>query len=611
MNKFHIIFLLGILMTGTPFAQDNVGIGTTTPHPQAILELVSSNQGFLMSRMNVADTAVAGMGQQGMMFFAQDVQAFLFYDGTSWQSISTGVNYWGENGTDIFNLNTGGVGIGTNSTALMLQVAQNLAGANPVMAIENQNSSGDVSYGFLNSGSATSYTMGVDGSDANKFKISNNPSLGTNDRLTLDGGSVGIGTNTPVNSLDINGSVAIGSGYAGSTAAFSNGLIIEGDVGIGATTQIGAGRLTISESVAAYSGMYINTLAAGRPFYGYALGGAGIGWTYVDGTDANKWKLNLSGDRLTITTTGLMGIGTTTPVNTLDIEGGLAVGATYSGSSTAPTNGAIIEGNVGIGTNLPTSQLHLNTVNATSLRLSNTNTSNGVNAATIELLEDNLVFGTNALGSRIRYDGSTNNLVLEMGNGATVNTGLTIARSTGNVSLANGAGINEFSIDGTLGDNSNTAVPTEAAVRTYVSNSTPEIAFGAYRSSSLSVPTATSTEVIFNLEEYDFGADYNTSTGRFVVPLSGLYQFNAAFTFSSGGIATGNQYVIDLEVNGSRIKYVSHPTGPVSWYTLHISSALQLTVGDQVGISVYQNTGSNRTILTGSFYTWFNGYKVK
>lgn len=50
---------------------------------------------------------------------------------------------------------------------------------------------------------------------------------------------------------------------------------------------------------------------------------------------------------------GNSGFGVSIPVNKLDIEGAVAIGASYSGSSTAPANGAIIEGNVGIGTASP------------------------------------------------------------------------------------------------------------------------------------------------------------------------------------------------------------------------------------------------------------------
>ena len=54
------------------------------------------------------------------------------------------------------------------------------------------------------------------------------------------------------------------------------------------------------------------------------------------------------------------GIGTSSPQNFLDVEGGVAIGATYSGTNTAPTNGLIIEGNTGIGTESPNTSLDVN-----------------------------------------------------------------------------------------------------------------------------------------------------------------------------------------------------------------------------------------------------------
>ena len=50
---------------------------------------------------------------------------------------------------------------------------------------------------------------------------------------------------------------------------------------------------------------------------------------------------------------GNVGIGTTVPLNKLDIAGASAIGSDYAGAYTAPTNGEIIEGNVGIGTTGP------------------------------------------------------------------------------------------------------------------------------------------------------------------------------------------------------------------------------------------------------------------
>lgn len=47
-------------------------------------------------------------------------------------------------------------------------------------------------------------------------------------------------------------------------------------------------------------------------------------------------------------------------------------------------------------------------------------------------------------------------------------TSMTLAGDTGNLTLLNGTGINEFSTDGTLSGNSDDAAPTEKAVKTYV-----------------------------------------------------------------------------------------------------------------------------------------------
>ncbi len=56
-----------------------------------------------------------------------------------------------------------------------------------------------------------------------------------------------------------------------------------------------------------------------------------------------------------------LGIGGvfSTPINELDIGGGMVVGTAYAGNNTAPQNGVLVEGNVGIGTTTPTASLHI------------------------------------------------------------------------------------------------------------------------------------------------------------------------------------------------------------------------------------------------------------
>jgi hypothetical protein len=53
------------------------------------------------------------------------------------------------------------------------------------------------------------------------------------------------------------------------------------------------------------------------------------------------------------------GIGQATPVSKLDVNGGATIGSAYSGVTAAPANGAIIQGNVGVGIAVPNHRLHV------------------------------------------------------------------------------------------------------------------------------------------------------------------------------------------------------------------------------------------------------------
>jgi len=175
-----------------------------------------------------------------------------------------------------------------------------------------------------------------------------------------NGGNVGIGTTTPKNKLDVEGGLAVGATYSGTSTAPSNGAIIEGNVGIGTTAP--GSKLDVAGDITLSNGGYIYSDNANvylKVDYNTGLemhyGGAKISV----GSDVVNLQTSDT-TRLSIITNGNVGIGTTAPKNKLDIEGGLAVGATYSGTSTAPSNGAIIEGNVGIGTTTPASKLEVN-----------------------------------------------------------------------------------------------------------------------------------------------------------------------------------------------------------------------------------------------------------
>ena len=54
-----VLFVLGGLMTSKSFAQDNMGIGTSSPEPSAVLDLDATDKGFLVPRLNAAQRTLS------------------------------------------------------------------------------------------------------------------------------------------------------------------------------------------------------------------------------------------------------------------------------------------------------------------------------------------------------------------------------------------------------------------------------------------------------------------------------------------------------------------------------------------------------------------------
>ncbi|TFH47363.1 MAG: hypothetical protein E4G94_00265, partial [ANME-2 cluster archaeon] len=77
----------------------------------------------------------------------------------------------------------------------------------------------------------------------------------------------------------------------------------------------------------------------------------------TDGGDLAVHGLQNNSQKFVVKHDGNVGIGTPSPKNKLDVEGGVVIGTSYSGTKTAPSNGLLVEGKVGIGTDNP--NIHL------------------------------------------------------------------------------------------------------------------------------------------------------------------------------------------------------------------------------------------------------------
>ena len=89
------IALLLISFTNFLYAQNSVGIGTETPNPRAVLELISptNDQGLLVPRLttaqrtNVAFTSVLTVTENGLLVFDSDENQFYFWNSGSWDPV--------------------------------------------------------------------------------------------------------------------------------------------------------------------------------------------------------------------------------------------------------------------------------------------------------------------------------------------------------------------------------------------------------------------------------------------------------------------------------------------------------------------------------------------
>jgi hypothetical protein len=85
-RKVLPLLFIGLLLISqfSLFAQQNVGIGTTTPNNSAILDLTATNKGLLVPRMTTAQRIAIVAPATGLLVYDTNFNQFWYFDGTIW-----------------------------------------------------------------------------------------------------------------------------------------------------------------------------------------------------------------------------------------------------------------------------------------------------------------------------------------------------------------------------------------------------------------------------------------------------------------------------------------------------------------------------------------------
>ena len=222
------------------------------------------------------------------------------------------------------------VGIGTTNPRVPLQVSSDIidtdflieSGNTQARMSINNTSTGDPQINFqLNNSSK--FTIGVDNSDSDKFKISGGSALGSNDRIVVDSsGNVGIGTTSPARKLEV---------YNGSSSIIS---------------QFTSGSATSS-------------------FICFANAGSTADQVRIGSISSNLVLSTNYTERMRIDSSGNVGIGTISPLAKLDVGGNFRINTNNLTLSSTPSWGVPTQNIIGAEDNTNGATLTLMNTSAT------------------------------------------------------------------------------------------------------------------------------------------------------------------------------------------------------------------------------------------------------
>lgn len=182
------------------------------------------------------------------------------------------------------------------------------------------------------------FVVTFENENQNNFDWRIGPWIGDNsvNFFSIFGDNVNYNDTIPLFNVNTNGNVGIGD-----IPSSSQRLLIVGDQSynsfiVNKSWDDSGLALTLIEPSGGYLIRYNDTIN-------------NTGGLFFDICDINGASTGTT--NMTLLSDGKLGLGVTNPQNTLDVLGNMVIGSNYAGSESAPTNGLLVEGAMGIGTN--------------------------------------------------------------------------------------------------------------------------------------------------------------------------------------------------------------------------------------------------------------------
>ncbi len=299
MKKILVISFLHFLVVNVSLAQDNVGIGTLSPNPKALLELLANDKGFIMPRMSTVQRLAINPTQgsdEALMVYDVTDSLFYYWDATKWRSLSDvsdaynlSLNF--DASTNTLSVTDNG---GTLSTVLNLNV--NDADSDPTNElITNVVFSNNGNILTIQEGSNTwATTINTNDADADPTNEIQELTLnGNNLNLSINNSSVNLSTyldNTDSQTLSLNNNIlAISNGNSVDLSNYANDWKLTGNA---------------------------STTASSAPI------GSTVNNNFIGTTDNTAFVVATNNlERMRVNANGNIGINTTTSGARLDING--------------------------------------------------------------------------------------------------------------------------------------------------------------------------------------------------------------------------------------------------------------------------------------------------